>query len=480
MQVPSRRGVVGAEELELGPQAGRGLERQRDQVGLRVVALAEAAVRVGAAGVEVAQRRPAQAVGPLDVRQHALDHRLGGAVGVDRARWRVLGDRLRLGVAVDRGAWTRARRRARRGAPRCSIRLPGRATLFAVVAQRVRHRLGHRERGREVEHAVEGPVVARRASASALRDRPTSQRTSGAPSTNASAAGRAQVVDHDRGVPGAPQRAQRVAADVAGAAGHEQMSQPSSRSGPVGVIRCPDAAAGGIVTAHGDRPHRGVRVARRRDARGLHRRGASPTSSCPAPAAAASTAGCAATRPTPSCDEACAPNRGAIRRSSSTSRASASDFDLPLDLRGTAFQLAVYATLARDPLRRDRAPTPRSPRPSGARSAVRAVGAANGANPLSLVVPCHRVVAAGGKLGGYGGGLALKKRLLAMEHAQPAAGRSPLGTRGRVDVRLLGLPGLNVQDVRCLRRSRACSRSAIRSSASSMPQEKRTSESVMP
>ena len=54
----------------------------------------------------------------------------------------------------------------------------------------------------------------------------------------------------------------------------------------------------------------------------------------------------------------------------------------------------------------------------GSPNAVRAVGSANGANPVSLVVPCHRVIAADGKLGGYGGGLPLKKRLLAMEQAR--------------------------------------------------------------
>jgi O-6-methylguanine DNA methyltransferase len=53
---------------------------------------------------------------------------------------------------------------------------------------------------------------------------------------------------------------------------------------------------------------------------------------------------------------------------------------------------------------------------------VRAVGSANGANPLALVVPCHRVVNSGGKLGGYGGGLELKARLLALEHARPRQG----------------------------------------------------------
>ena len=59
----------------------------------------------------------------------------------------------------------------------------------------------------------------------------------------------------------------------------------------------------------------------------------------------------------------------------------------------------------------------------GEPAAVRAVGAANGANPCAIVVPCHRVVAAGGKLGGYGGGLPLKARLLALERAVPGQDR---------------------------------------------------------
>jgi len=51
----------------------------------------------------------------------------------------------------------------------------------------------------------------------------------------------------------------------------------------------------------------------------------------------------------------------------------------------------------------------------GSPRAVRAVGAANGANPVAIVVPCHRVIGASGKLVGYGGGLPLKRRLLALE-----------------------------------------------------------------
>ena len=55
----------------------------------------------------------------------------------------------------------------------------------------------------------------------------------------------------------------------------------------------------------------------------------------------------------------------------------------------------------------------------GRPSAYRAVGQANGANPLPIVLPCHRVVATGGGIGGYGGGLALKRRLLALESGHP-------------------------------------------------------------
>jgi methylated-DNA-[protein]-cysteine S-methyltransferase len=51
----------------------------------------------------------------------------------------------------------------------------------------------------------------------------------------------------------------------------------------------------------------------------------------------------------------------------------------------------------------------------GSPQAVRAVGAANGANPVPIVVPCHRVIGSSGKLTGYGGGLPLKKRLLELE-----------------------------------------------------------------
>ncbi len=89
-------------------------------------------------------------------------------------------------------------------------------------------------------------------------------------------------------------------------------------------------------------------------------------------------------------------------------------FDLALDLRGTDFQVAVYEEVARIPFGETRTYKEIADA-VGRPTATRAVGAANGANPISLVVPCHRVIATSGHLQGYGGGLDLKARLLAME-----------------------------------------------------------------
>ena len=90
------------------------------------------------------------------------------------------------------------------------------------------------------------------------------------------------------------------------------------------------------------------------------------------------------------------------------------EFDLPLDLRGTEFQRAVWRELRAIPFG-ERRSYREVAEAVGRPKAVRAVGAANGSNPVSLIVPCHRVVNSDGKLGGYGGGLALKARLLEME-----------------------------------------------------------------
>ena len=90
------------------------------------------------------------------------------------------------------------------------------------------------------------------------------------------------------------------------------------------------------------------------------------------------------------------------------------DFDLPLGDAGTDFQQRVWAELRRIPFGKTISYGELAAR-IGQPKASRAVGMANGRNPLPVVVPCHRVVSHDGSLGGYGGGLPLKKALLDLE-----------------------------------------------------------------
>ncbi|GAB2771300.1 methylated-DNA--[protein]-cysteine S-methyltransferase [Amycolatopsis magusensis] len=90
------------------------------------------------------------------------------------------------------------------------------------------------------------------------------------------------------------------------------------------------------------------------------------------------------------------------------------EFDLPLHFDGTEFQRAVWTELCRIPFG-DTVSYAELAARVGRPSAVRAVGAANGRNPISIVVPCHRVIGSGGSLTGYGGGLPRKQFLLAFE-----------------------------------------------------------------
>ena len=92
------------------------------------------------------------------------------------------------------------------------------------------------------------------------------------------------------------------------------------------------------------------------------------------------------------------------------------DFDLPLAAEGTPFQKRVWAALREIPFGETTSYGALA-RTLGVPAASRAVGAANGRNPLSIVVPCHRVIGAGGALTGYGGGLARKRWLLQHESA---------------------------------------------------------------
>ena len=95
-------------------------------------------------------------------------------------------------------------------------------------------------------------------------------------------------------------------------------------------------------------------------------------------------------------------------------------FDLPLDLLGTHFQRAVWAALLRIPAGKTCAYGDIA-RARDAPQAVRAVGAAVGRNPVSLIVPCHRVVGRDGSLTGYAGGIERKQALLELEKQETAA-----------------------------------------------------------
>ena len=90
------------------------------------------------------------------------------------------------------------------------------------------------------------------------------------------------------------------------------------------------------------------------------------------------------------------------------------EFDLPLRLNGTEFQLQVLEELQRIPYGETKSYGDIAER-IGRPKALRAVGAANGRNPIPIIVPCHRVIGSSGDLTGFGGGLDIKEALLRLE-----------------------------------------------------------------
>lgn len=105
------------------------------------------------------------------------------------------------------------------------------------------------------------------------------------------------------------------------------------------------------------------------------------------------------------------------------------EFQVRLDMRGTPFQIQVWKSLLGIPYGETRS-YGQIATGIGRQAAVRAVGLANGSNPIPVLVPCHRVVGSNGTLTGYGGGLPLKERLLRLEGASlrglPAHGQGRL------------------------------------------------------
>jgi len=93
------------------------------------------------------------------------------------------------------------------------------------------------------------------------------------------------------------------------------------------------------------------------------------------------------------------------------------DFDLPLVLDGTEFQVLVWRNLQKIPYG-ETISYGQLARRIGSPDAARAVGLANGSNPIPIIIPCHRVIGSNGHLTGFGGGLPVKKKLLALESRQ--------------------------------------------------------------
>lgn len=109
----------------------------------------------------------------------------------------------------------------------------------------------------------------------------------------------------------------------------------------------------------------------------------------------------------------------------------------PLAPSGTPFQRRIWSALASIPFGTTEAYA-ELPRRVGRPTAVRAVGAANGRNPLPIVLPCHRVVGADGRLVGYGGGLAIKRALLELEGCRFAGERLACRSRDSAGGRMHG------------------------------------------
>ncbi len=106
-----------------------------------------------------------------------------------------------------------------------------------------------------------------------------------------------------------------------------------------------------------------------------------------------------------------------VRQLQAYFRGELKEFDLPLAMEGTEFQLRVWNALRTIPYGETISYAQLAER-IGKPKAVRAVGLANGSNPIPIIVPCHRVIGSDGSLTGFGGGLSTKKMLLELENKQ--------------------------------------------------------------
>ena len=112
-----------------------------------------------------------------------------------------------------------------------------------------------------------------------------------------------------------------------------------------------------------------------------------------------------------------APFKEVIRQLQAYFEGKLKDFDVPLILEGTEFQLLVWSNLRQIPYG-ETVSYGQLARRIGSPEAARAVGLANGSNPIPIIIPCHRVIGSNGDLTGFGGGLPVKKKLLELESKQ--------------------------------------------------------------
>ena len=130
-------------------------------------------------------------------------------------------------------------------------------------------------------------------------------------------------------------------------------------------------------------------------------------------------------RPDPTWQESAAPFSAACQQLAEYFAGNRQEFDVPLKLAGTPFQRRVWQELVRIPYGTTITYAQLAQR-VGKPTASRAVGGANARNPISIIVPCHRVIGADGKLTGYAGGVDKKQWLLAWERGATAAERGYL------------------------------------------------------
>jgi methylated-DNA-[protein]-cysteine S-methyltransferase len=124
-----------------------------------------------------------------------------------------------------------------------------------------------------------------------------------------------------------------------------------------------------------------------------------------------------AAKPDPEWKEDAAPLKEFIRQLRAYFAGQLEDFDLPIEPEGTDFQRKVWKLLCDIPYG-ETISYGELARRIGNPKACRAVGLANGSNPIPIIIPCHRVIGSNGKLTGYGGGLPIKEKLLALEKRQ--------------------------------------------------------------